>query len=61
MPLACIIMLRLLGAVLQLLRLRCQDLSGRNEIYYMKKGLYVVDQSFVHVNVVLDELYGLIA
>jgi hypothetical protein len=61
MPLACIIMLRLLGAVLQLLRLRCQDLFGTNEICYMKKSLYVADQSFVHVNVVLDELYGLIA
>jgi hypothetical protein len=56
MPLACIIILRQLGSVLQLLRLRCQGLSGRTELCYYGKWLYVVDQSFVHANVVLDEL-----
>ena len=59
MPLACIIVLRLLGVVPQLLRLRCHGLSGRTELFYYEKVLHVVDYSFIQANVVLDEADGI--
>ena len=59
MPLACIVMSRQLDAILQLLRLSCHGLSCRTESFYYEKVLYVVGQSLIQANVVLDEVDGI--